>query len=67
MLPATGSMMIAATWPGLASSTRSKASASLKGTVRVSRTVPSGTPPEPGMPSVAAPEPAATSSMSAWP
>ena len=40
---------------------------SLNGAVRVSAVVAGGTPGEAGMPSVARPEPASTSSASAWP
>ena len=67
MFPATGSTMMAARSAPCASTAFSTTPRSLKGAVRVSATVPSGTPGEPGMPSVATPEPAATSSASAWP
>ena len=43
------------------------ASRSLNGTTSVSATAPAVTPAEPGMPSVTAPEPAATSRQSEWP
>ncbi len=63
MLPHTGSMITAAISP--AATSFSTAARSLNGTTNVSRAAPSGTPAEPGMPSVAAPEPAATSKQSA--
>ena len=57
-----GATITAATSPAF--SATSTASRSLYGTTIVSFAAPSGTPAEPGMPSVAAPEPAATSRQS---
>ena len=59
MLPQTGSTMTAAICPGLASKSARIAASSFQPTVSVSAAVPAVTPAEPGMPSVAAPEPAA--------
>ena len=67
MLPTTGSTITPATCAPWVSMTRAKASTSLKGSDRVAAAVASGTPGLPGMPSVATPEPAATSSVSACP
>ena len=67
MFPHTGSTMTAAISGPTFANALSRAAVSLKGRTRVSATVPSGTPFEPGMPRVATPEPAATSSPSAWP
>ena len=67
MFPHTGSTMTAARSFPWAATTASTAATSLNGTTSVSATVPAGTPGEPGMPRVATPEPAETSSESAWP
>ena len=67
MLPATASRMTQAISPRLFSQIFSKAPASLKGIVRVSAARASGTPGLPAIPKVATPEPAFTSSESAWP
>ena len=62
MFPTIGSTITAAIWPGCVSNALRMASRSLNGTTIVSATEPAVTPAEPGMPSVTAPEPAATSS-----
>ena len=70
MLPATGSMMTAATpspAAAAAAKTASTESKSLKRAVSVSRATAAGTPSESGTPPVSAPEPAFTSKPSAWP
>ena len=67
MLPQMGSTMTAAISPWLAAKVARIAASSFHGTVSVSAAVPGVTPAEPGMPSVAMPEPAATSSVSEAP
>ena len=67
MFPATGSTMIAATRPALASSTASVAARSLYGATSVSAVAPGVTPGLSGRPNVATPEPAFTRSASACP
>ena len=63
MLPGTGSTMMAATWPRLASNVARIPASSFQATSSVSATAAFVTPADPGMPKVAAPEPAATNSM----
>ena len=64
MLPGMASTITAATSAPRSSRIRSIAPRSLCGTVSVSAAAPGVTPAEPGMPRVAAPEPAATRSES---
>jgi hypothetical protein len=67
MLPTTGSTMTAAMPELEAAITRSTLSRSLKRAMAVSCTAPGVTPGEFGTPNVAAPDPALTRNMSAWP
>ena len=67
MFPATGSTITAAILPRCRSKISSTASRSLYAHESVSAVTAAGTPGESGRPRVAAPEPACTSSMSAWP
>ncbi len=63
-LAATGSTMIAAIRPGCAANAAATASRSLYGSTTVSLAAPAVTPAEPGIASVASPEPASTSRLS---
>ena len=65
--PATGSTMIAARPSPYRSTAAAAASMSLYGVTIVSRAAPVVTPALAGIPSVASPEPAETSSASEWP
>ena len=67
MLPAAASVMIAAMSPPSAANIASTAAASLYGSTMVSLAAAPVTPGESGKPSVATPEPAATSSASTCP
>ncbi len=67
MLPTTGSTMTAATPPSASWKQRSTLSRSLKRAMAVSCTEPGVTPGESGVPKVAAPDPALTRNISAWP
>ena len=71
MLPHTGSMITAAMSPFSPSSppsnTARMAARSFHGTTSVSFAVPSVTPADPGIPSVATPDPAATRKLSPCP
>ena len=67
MLPGTGSTITQASSSPQRSITSRTLARSLNGAVSVSAVVAGGTPGEAGMPSVARPEPASTSSASAWP
>jgi hypothetical protein len=67
MLPATGSTRIAAISGPCCSTIRATASRSLKGASIVADATSAGTPAESGVPKVAAPDPAATSSGSTCP
>ena len=67
MFPATGSTTMHASPSPHCATAAATASMSLYGQTIVSAAAPDGTPGEPGMPSVAIPEPALASSASAWP
>ena len=65
--PTIGSTMTAAISFGWVSNAASTAAMSLYGRASVSAAISSGTPAEPGMPNVATPDPAFTSSPSECP
>ena len=67
MFAATGSTAMTAICPGYFRNSASTESRSLYFAVSVAFARSAGTPGEPGMPSVATPEPAATRNESAWP
>jgi len=67
MFPETGSTMMQAISPGYASNIARTEARSLYSAFKVSAAVPGVTPGLEGSPRVAAPEPASTRKLSAWP